>query len=101
MVHVLESADPNKGTPLGEKEHQAMVNMVKWMVVKFATDPTWFSYLGWMFRFFAAHQHHTSYWPVQHSERFLPKNFVVKGEPVSIIEENKKIKSPEEVFKTK
>lgn len=101
MVHVLNVADPNRHDPVGLKEHQAMVNLVKWMLVKFATDPTWFCYMGWMFRFFNAHSHPTSYWPIKHSERFYPRNFIVKGQPVNVAEENKQIKTPQEVFKSK
>jgi hypothetical protein len=101
MMQVLESSDPNKGTALGQKEHEAMINLCKWLAVKFATDPTWFSYIGWMFRFFTAHQHPTSYWPVKHSDRFLPKNFAIKGEPISIKQENEKMKDPSDVFKSK
>lgn len=104
MIHVLESSDPNKGDVNGDMDHQAMINLIKWLIVKFATDPTWFCYIGWMFRFFSAHQHPTSYWPVQHSDRFFPRNFVVKGQEIDIAAENMKLKvnkTPNDVFKSK
>jgi hypothetical protein len=55
-------------------------------------------YFGWLFRFIAMHTDPTSYWPLKFSPRFLPKNFIKRGEPINFLTENKKIKTPEEVF---
>lgn len=91
---VIRDNDPNKGNI----DHAAFLNFIQWIAIKCATDPVWMCYFGWFFRFFAQHTDPSSYWPIKFSPRFLPKNFIVRGQPVSILNENNKIKSPEEVF---
>jgi hypothetical protein len=93
--HVLNDNDPNKG----EIDHQAIQNLLRWITVKCATDPVWMCYFGWLFRFIAVHTDPSSYWPIKFSPRFLPKNFIKRGESFDIGVENRKIKTPEEVFK--
>jgi len=92
---VLEGNDPNKGN----EDHEAIVNLIKWITIKCASDPVWFCYFGWLFRFVAVHTDPSSYWPIKYSPRFLPKNFIKRGEPIVTQVENRKIKTPEEVFK--
>ena len=93
--YVLNDNDPNRGNV----DHQAIQNLIKWMTLKTASDPVWMCYFGWFFRFFAAHTDPTSYWPIKFTPRFLPKNFIKRGEKIDIVEENAKVKTPEEVFK--
>jgi hypothetical protein len=98
---VIAHYDPNGKCPEGLKDHEAMLNIIRWIMLKFATDPVYTCYFGYLFRFVAAHTSPGSYWPVQFHPRWLPENFIVRGEQVNVAEENAKIRTPAEIFKRK
>lgn len=98
-LYVIDQHDPNKHIEEGHMDHYAMANLIRWITIKFATDPVWMCYFGWFIRFMAAHTSPTSYWPIKFSPRWLPENFIKRGEEIDIRTENAKLKTPEEIFK--
>jgi hypothetical protein len=98
MIGIIQEYDPNGKIPEGQKDHLAFINLIKWMLMKFATDPVWISYIGWFGRMYGCHQHPSSYWPIKYSDCFAPDKFFKRGQPVNIEEENKKMRDPNDVF---
>jgi hypothetical protein len=80
-------------------ESKALVNMLKWMLVKIATHPYWFQRLGWLNRFIAAHTVPTSYWPMKFSPFFVPNNWKSMYDDWSIKKTNDEGKPFEDIFK--
>ena len=101
MIGIIQEFDPNKDNYEGAKDHLAFINLIKWMLLKFATDPVWISYIGWFGRMYGCCMHPSSYWPIKHSARFEPEHFFVRGQPINIEEENAKLKDPQDIFKWK
>lgn len=97
---VLFNFDPNKGTD-GQKDHDAMLNLLNWFIVKICTDPVWLSYLGWFIRFCSAHTNPSSYYPIKYHHAFNPNHFFVRNQEVKISIENQKFTDPAEVFQWK
>ena len=97
-VNVIRCHDPNRGG-LGEKESIAFENLLRWFIIKYALEPQWRSYIGWLIRFFATHMHPSSYYPIKYGDRFLPNYFYKKGEVLVDEIERKKIRDVGEAFK--
>lgn len=99
-IDQLSMHDPNKDTdpPI---DHKAFVNFLRWITIRFATDPVWQSYIGWFLRYTSKFAQTDSYYPIVYSPRWTMKNFMTRNEKINIAEENAKVKSPEEIFKRK
>lgn len=81
------------------RERTAMINLLKWMMVRMATDPYWLTRFGWMMRFFSAHMNPSSYWPLKYHEAYTPKYWkqdIISNKTKE--ELNKEIRDPDSVF---
>jgi hypothetical protein len=103
LMWIIADYDPNKDIEGPSKaNHDAYFNLVKWMLLKFTTDPQWFSYIGHLMRYLSVHLHPSSYYPLRYSERFVPNHFFTATDNPTIQEVNEQIKKdPREVFKWK
>jgi len=98
-VMIIEYHDPNRNIEkLGYQDSVAFSNLLRWFIVKYATDPQWTSYIGWMIRFFSTHLHPSAYYPIKYSDIFLPNYFCKKGEPLNLTEERAKVRDIKEAF---
>ena len=96
---IIGQHDENKNDPISNIDHVAFYNLLGWLMVKCITDPVWFSYLGWMNRFIAAHGHASSYFPLQYHERFNPNFFfTLSNQNTQPHVENKKFQDPAFAF---
>ena len=103
LMIIIQDYDPSKDIEgFSKANHDAYYNLVKWMLLKFVTDPQLFSYIGHMVRYFAIHLHPSSYFPIRYSEKFVPNHFFTALDNPTVDQVNSTIKKdPSEVFKWK
>jgi len=81
------------------RERDALINLLKWMMLRIATDPYWFSRLGWLIRFLSSHMNPSSYWPLKYHEVYTPKYWKDDSINNKRKEEiNQEIRDPDDVF---
>ena len=97
LFHLLVEFDAFDTHPSNAEDHIAMRNLIKWVMMKFSSDPVWFSYLGWFMWGIASSGHADTYHPLLWHPKFVPTDFYNRTDkPTDVMD---KTVRPHEVFK--